>query len=237
MFSHVQFSMRVILDSLFCYPITFSVNHAAIFVWIFSRDSHDFLHSHFHLCLSQHHYLIALHQPPAEMLQPGHCPSSHFSEDSGVLTSSFWPLCSPDSHISTYAFWHDPLLPVGRHHHWLFDLTSGRLTVPSEPSSIANTAMHPHHWPSCILRAPQPVRDTCLSITNNAIPFHYLRRLFSPDFYGASHLKSPSAITASSTTSRRPRVHPAPHHRLLVSALFAASFASSRPTLVFHPPR
>ena len=53
----------------------------------FLRDFHDFLHSHFHLCLSQHHYLIALHQPPAEMLQPGRCPSSHFTEDSGVLIS------------------------------------------------------------------------------------------------------------------------------------------------------
>ena len=34
------------------------------------------------------------------MLQPGRCPSSHFTEDSGVLTSSFGQLCSPDSRTS-----------------------------------------------------------------------------------------------------------------------------------------
>ena len=34
------------------------------------------------------------------MLQPGRCPSSHFTEDSGVSTSSFGLLCSPDSRTS-----------------------------------------------------------------------------------------------------------------------------------------
>ena len=122
--------------------------------------------------------------------------------------------------------WHDSLLLVDRHLLWLFDLTSGRLTVPSEPSSIANTAMHPHHRPSCILRAPHPSETHACrlpTLSSRSLPPSALQ----PRLYGASHLKSPSAITASSITSRRPRVHPAPHHRLLVSALFAASFASS----------
>ena len=79
MFIHVFFvnvtimfsSQRVLfLDSLFCYPIMFSLNHAAIFV---QTIFHDFRHSHFYLCLSQQHYLTALHQPLAEMLQPGRC--------------------------------------------------------------------------------------------------------------------------------------------------------------------
>ena len=102
---------------------------------------HDFLHSHFHHCLSQHHYLTALHQPPAEMLQPGRRHLLTAPKIPVLWLQSLGPICSPDSHISTYAFWHDPLLPVSRFHHWLFDLTSGRLTVPSEPSSLVNTVI------------------------------------------------------------------------------------------------
>ena len=94
-------SQRVLfLDSLFVIQSCFLSTMPPFSCGYFLRDFHDFLHSHFHLCLSQHHYLIALHQPPAEMLQPGRCPSSHFTEDSGVLTSSFGLLCSPDSRTS-----------------------------------------------------------------------------------------------------------------------------------------
>ena len=99
---------------------------------------------------------------------------------------SLGPICSPDSHISTYAFWHDPLLPVSRFHHWLFDLTSGRLTVLSEPSSLVITAMHPHHRPSCILRAPHPSEThACRSPTtpSRSLPPSALQ----PRLYGASH--------------------------------------------------
>ena len=107
-----------------------------IFSW-FSSLAHSIL-------LESTHYPTALHQPLAEMLQPGRC---HLPTAPKILAlwfqSLIGPLCSPDSHISTYAFWHDSLLPDGRLHYWLsvFDLTSGRLTVPSEPSSVANTVI------------------------------------------------------------------------------------------------
>ena len=203
-------SQRVLsLDSLFCYPIMFSVNHAAIFVWIFSPwFPLDFLHSHFHHCLSQ--------QPLS------HCSASTTSWDVATRPLSVFSLyrrfrrCYLKALAYTAAqivtsphlrFWHDSLLPDGCHHHWLFDLTSGRLTVPSEPSSIANTAMHPHHRPSCILRAPHPSEThACRSPTSSSrsLPPSALQ----PRLHGASHLKDSEHITASSTTSRRPRVHP-----------------------------
>ena len=154
------------------------------------------------------------------MLQPGRCPSSHFTEDSGVLTSSFGHSAAQIV-AHHFVFWHDSLLLVDRHSPLTIrPHTSGRLTVPSEPSSIANTAMHPHHRPSCILRAPHPSEThACRSSTSpsrSSLPPSALQ----PRLHGASHLKDSEHITASSTTSRRPRVHPAPHHRLLVSALF-----------------
>ena len=192
----------------------------------FLRDFHDFLYSHIRSCLSQHHYLTALHHRllrscnPAVVIFSLHrrfrcCDSEALAYFAAQIVTSQLTL-SGTTHCCRLAVFY-----------WLFDLTSGRLTVPSEPSSIANTAMHPHHRPSCILRAPHPSEThACRSPTTSSrstLPPSALQ----PRLYGASHLKTPSAITASSTTSRRPRVHPALHHRLLVSALFAASFASS----------
>ena len=132
--------------------------------------------------------------------------------------------CScPDSHFSTYAFWHDSLLPVSRHL-LTIDLTRAThcpviapvvntviiLTIDRESSSGRHTR-HRH------LPVDRQQRH----------PARYLRRLFSPDFTERRTSKTPSIITASSTTSRRLRVQPAPHHRLFVSALFTASLASS----------
>ena len=63
--------------------------------------------------------------------------------------------------------------------------------------------------PSCILRVPHP-SETCLSINNNVIPFTVIppsALQLSPDFM--EHCitsKTPSTITASSTTSCHPRV-------------------------------
>ena len=214
-------SQRVLyLDSLFCYPIMFSVNHAAIFVWIFSPWFPYFLHSHTRSCLSQqplsHRSALTTSWDVATR------PLSVFSLRRRFRRCYLKALAYTAAQIVTSPhkrFWHDSLLPDGRHHHWLFDRTSGRLTVPSEPSSIANTAMHPHHRPSCILRAPHPSEThACRSPTtpSRSLPPSALQ----PRLYGASHLKTPSIITASSITSPHPRVHPAPHHRLLVSALF-----------------
>ena len=220
-------SQRVLfLDSLFVIQSCFLSTMPPFSCGYFLRDFHDFLHSHFHLCLSQHHYLIALHQPPAEMLQPGRCPSSHFTEDSGVLTSSFGLLCSPDSRTSLR------LLARFTAASWLsftIDYSTAYLRATHWPVRAIVASQHrhhPHHRPSCILRAPHPSETHACrlpTLSSRSLPPSALQ----PRLYGASHLKSPSAITASSTTSRRPRVHPAPHHRLLVSALFAASFASS----------
>ena len=123
------------------------------------------------------------------MLQPGRCPSCALRRRfrrcylKALAYTAAQIVTSP--HLR---FWHDSLLPDGRHHHWLFDRTSGRLTVPSEPSSIANTAMHPHHRPSCILRAPHPSEShACRSPTtpSRSLPPSALQ----PRLHGASHLK------------------------------------------------
>ena len=111
------------------------------------------------------------------------------------------------------------------------DLTSGRPTVPSEPFVDSHHRHHSHHRPRCILRAPHPSEThACRSSTtpSRSLPPSALQ----PRLHGASHLKSPSIITASSAISRRPRVYPAPHHRLLVSSLSRAS-STPRPTPVF----
>ena len=181
-------SQRVLyLDSLFCYPIMFSLNHAAIFVWIFSRDSHDFLHSHIRSCLSQHHYLTALHQPPAEMLQPGRCHLLTAPKIPALWLRSLGLLCSPDSHISTYAFWHDSLLPVAV---FFIDFRPHlRAThCPVRAIVASQHRHHPHHRPSCILRAPHPSEThACRSPTTSSrsLPPSALQ----PRFHGASHLK------------------------------------------------
>ena len=205
----------------------FSVNHAAIFVWIFSpwfpwfsSLAHSILleltTTISSLCIN--HQLRCCNPAVVRLLTLPKIPA-------------FWHQALAYSAAQIVAhhfvFWHDSLLLVDCHSPLTIrPHTSGRLTVPSEPSSIANTAMHPHHRPSCILRAPHPSETHACrlpTLSSRSLPPSALQ----PRLYGASHLKSPSAITASSITSRRPRVHPAPHHRLLVSALFAASFASS----------
>ena len=131
------------------------------------------------------------------------------------------------------AFWHQALaytaaqIVTSPHLRFL-----ARLTAARWPSS--SLTIRPH------LRATHcPVRAIVAS--QHRHPVHYLRRLFSPDFTECRiSTKTPSTITASSTgTSRRPRVHPAPHHRLLVSALFTASLAPSTSTSYasLHQPR
>ena len=153
----------------------------------FLRDFHDFLHSHIRSCLSQHHYLTALHHRllrscnPAVVIFSLHrrfrcCDSEALAYFAAQIVTSQLTLSG-----TTHCCW----LAV---FYWLFDLTSGRLTVPSEPSSIANTAMHPHHRPSCILRAPHPSEThACRTPTSSSrsLPPSALQ----PRLHGASHHK------------------------------------------------
>ena len=144
--------------------------------------------------------------------------------------------CScPDSHFSTYAFWHDSLLPVSWHQ-LTIDLT--RATHCPVIAPVVNTVII-----LTIDRASSTGRHTRQRHMPRRPPTTPSRSLppsaLQPRLHGASHLKDSEHITASSTTSRRPRVHPAPHHRLLVSALFTASLAPSTSTSYasLHQPR
>ena len=203
----------------------------------FLRDFHDFLYSHTRSCLSQqplsHRSALTTSWDVATR------PLSVFSLRRRFRRCYLKALAYTAAQIVTsphLRFWHDSLLPDGRHHHWLFDRTSGRLTVPSEPSSIANTAMHPHHRPSCILREPHPSEThACRSPTSSSrsLPPSALQ----PRLHGASHLKDSEhhhRVEHHFTPHTRSS---APHHRLLVSALFAASRASSMFCTILHPSR
>ena len=145
--------------------------------------------------------------------------------------------CScPDSHFSTYAFWHDSLLPVSRH---LLTIDLTRATHCPVIAPVVNTVII-----LTIDRASSSGRHTRQRHMpvdrQQRHPVHYLRRLFSPDF-------TERRITSKDSEhhhrvehhSRRPRVLPAPHHRLLVSALFTASLAPSTSTSYasLHQPR
>ena len=140
-----------------------------------------------------------------------------------------------------FVFWHDSLLLVDCHSPLTIrPHTSGRLTVPSEPSSLVNIAII--LTIDLAASSGRHTRQRHMPVDRQQRhPVHrYLRRLFSHDFTERRTLKTPSTITASSTTSRRPRVQsPAPHHRLLVSALFHRfpRIVHPRSTQVFHPPR
>ena len=194
----------------------------------FLRDFHDFLYSHTRSCWSQqplsHRSALTTSWDVATR------PLSVFSLRRRFRRCYLKALAYTAAQIVTsphLRFWHDSLLPDGRHHHWLFDRTSGRLTVPSEPSSIANTAMHPHHRPSCILRAPHPSEThACRSPTTPScsLPPSALQ----PRLHGASHhfkrlrASSPrrapftpptrSSSSASSPARERPFL-PLPSHR------------------------
>ena len=236
-------SQRVLsLDSLFCYPIMFSANHAAIFVWIFSPwfpwfsslahsillESTTTISS---LCIN--HQLRCCNLAVVRLLTAPKIPA--------LLLQSLGPLCSPDSHIST--------LTLSRTTHccrlaviFMTIRPYLRATHCTVRAIVASQHRHhPHHRPSCILRATHPSEThACRSPTTPScsLPPSALQ----PRLYGASHHTSKDSEhhhTASSATSRRLRVHPAPHHRLLVSALFTASLAPSTSTSYasLHQPR
>ena len=182
----------------------------------FLRDFHDFLHSHFHLCLSQHHYLIALHQPPAEMLQPGRCPSSHFTEDSGVLTSSFGLLCSPDSRTSLR------LLARFTAASWLsftIDYSTAYLRAthcPVRAIVVVNTVII--LTIDLAASSGRHTRQRHMPVDRqHRHPAHYLRRLFSPDFTERRTSKTPS------TSPRRAPLHAA--HAFIQLRIIACSWA------------
>ena len=227
MFSHVQFSTRVIFgfaillsNHVFCQPCRhFRVDIFSV-ISIFSSLAHSILLESTttisSLCIN--HQLRCCNPAVVRLLTAPKIPA--------LLPQSLGLHCSPDSHFSpqtllarlTAARWPSSSLTIRPH------LRATHCPVRAIVDS--QHRLHPHHRPSCILRAPHPSETHACrlpTLSSRSLPPSALQ----PRLYGASHLKSPSAITASSTTSRRPRVHPAPHHRLLVSALFAASFASS----------
>ena len=179
------------------------------------------------------------------MLQPGRCPSFigsslvvYCTEDSGVVNSKPWPTAaqivastltlSGTNHCCRLAVFFIDYRPHLRATH-----------CPVRAIVDSQHRHHPHHRPSCILRAPHPSEThACRSQQRHSA--RYLRRLFSPDF-------TERRITSKDSEhhhrvehhSRRPRVLPAPHHRLLVSALFHRfpRIVHPRSTQVFHPPR
>ena len=143
--------------------------------------------------------------------------------------------CS-DSHFSTYAFWHDSLLPVSRH---LLTIDLTRATHCPVIAPVVNTVII-----LTIDRASSSGRHTRqrhLPVDRQQRhPARYLRRLFSPDLiHGASHLKDSEHHHCVEHHFTPPTRSSAPHHRLLVSALFTASLAPSTSTSYasLHQPR
>ena len=237
MFSHVQFSTRVIFgfaillsNHVFCQPCRhfrvdiFSVismiffTRTSIFAWVNTTILLLCINRQLKCCNPAVVRLLTLPKIPAFWYQA----LAYFAAQ--IVAHHF-------------VFWHDSLLLVDCHSPLTIrPHTSGRLTVPSEPSSIANTAMHPHHRPSCILRAPHPSEThACRSPTSSSrsLPPSALQ----PRLHGASHLKDSEHHHRVEHHFTPPTRSSAPHHLLLVSALFAASRASSMSCTILHPSR
>ena len=160
----------------------FSLNHAAIFVWIFSRAFHDFLHSHIRSCLSQHHhcYLTALHHRllrccnPAVVIFSLHrrfrcCDFKALAYTAAQIVTSPLTLSGiihfvrwPSSHCLSTS---PPGDSLSRQSHSSIAITAIILTIDLAASSGRHTRQrhmpvdHQQHHPA-----------------------RYLRRLFSPDF-------------------------------------------------------
>ena len=220
-------SQRVLfLDSLFVIQSCFLSTMPPFSCGYFLRDFHDFLHSHIRSCLSQHHYHTALHQPPAEMLQPGRCHLLTCTEDSGVVTSKPWPTAAAQIVTSQ-------LMLSGTTHccrladiYWLS--TSYQGDSLSRHRAGSQHRHHPHHRPSMHPPGATPVRDTCLSIANNAIPFITSVGSSAPTSRSVASLqKTPSIITASST------IHAA--HAFFQLRIIACSWAPFSPLLSHRP--
>ena len=138
--------------------------------------------------------------------------------------------CScPDSHFSTYAFWHDSLLPVSRH---LLTIDLTRATHCPIIVPVVNTVII-----LTIDRASSSGRHTRQRHMpvdrQQRHPARYLRRLFSPDFTERRTSKTPS------TSPRWAPLHAA--HAFIQLRIIACSWAPfsqlpahrPRPTLVF----
>ena len=228
MFSHVQFTTRVISGFAVRYPITFSVNHAAIFVWIFSRDSHDFLHSHTRSCLSQqplsHRSALTTSWDVATR------PLSVFSLRRRFRRCYLKALAYTAAQIVTsphLRFWHDSLLPDGRHHHWLSTLPPGD-SLSRQSHRRSQHRPHPHHRPSCILRAPHPSETHACrlpTLSSRSLPPSALQ----PRLHGASHHLQ--RLRASSP--RRAPLHAA--HVSIQLRIIACSWAPFSPLPAYRP--
>ena len=227
MFSHVQFSTRVIFgfaillsNHVFCQPCRhFRVD-------IFLRDFHDFLHSHIRSCLSQ--------------TSLSHCSASTTSWNVATRAVVIFSLhrrfrrcdfealahCScSDSHFSTYAFWHDSLLPVSRH---LLTIDLTRATHCPVIAPVVNTVII-----LTIDRASSSGRHTRqrhMPVDRQQRPSRSLPpSALQPRLHGASASlqKTPSIITASST------IHAA--HAFFQLRIIACSWAPFSPLLSHRP--
>ena len=226
------------LDSLFCYLIMFSLNHATIFVWIFSRDF-PWISSLAHSILLESTPLSRRSASTTSWnVATRPLSSSHCTEDSGIVPLKPWPTAAAQIVTSQLMlFWHDSLLPVSRH---LLTIDLTRATHCSVIAPVVNTVIIVTIDLHVAASSGRHTRQRHMPVDRQQRhPARYLRRLFSPDFTERRiSTKTPSTITASSTISRRLRVHPAPHHhRLLVSALFTAYRVSSTSYASLHQPR
>ena len=237
MFSHVQFSTRVIFgfaillsNHVFCQPCRhFRVDK---FSWFSSLALSSLLESPSLFSCTASLLL-------AEMFNPGRCPLLTAPKIPALWHRSLGSHCSTDSFISTLSVrrftatniefytvcWHDSLLLVDRHHHWLSTLPPGD-SLSRQSHRRSQHRHHPHHRPSCILRAPNPSETYASSIVNIVIPLitsvgssaSTLRSVASKDsehHHRVEHHFTPptrSSSSASSPARERPFL-PLPSHR------------------------
>ena len=173
--NHVQFTTRVI----FGFAILLS-NHVYLqprrdfrvdkISWFSSLALSSLLEST--------HYLTALHQSLAEMFQSGRCHLPAAPKIPALRCRSLCPLCSQDSRISTYAFWHDccrlAVFSIDYRPYLRATHCPVRVIVGSQHRH------HPHHRLSIFLRATYP-SEPCLVDHHHRHPPRYLRWLFSLD--------------------------------------------------------
>ena len=226
-------SQRVLfLDSLFVIQSCFLSTMPPFSCGYFLRDFHDFLHSHTRSCLSQqplsHRSALTTSWDVATR------PLSVFSLRRRFRRCYFKALAYTAAQIVT-----SPLTPPGTIHCcWLAvssltirpDLRATHCPVRAIVDSQHRHASSGRHTRQRHMPVDRQQRH----------PVHYLRRLFSPD-------STERRITSKDSEHHHrvehhftpPTRHPAPHHRLLVSALFTASLAPSTSTFYasLHQPR
>ena len=183
-----QFTTRVISGFAVRYPIMFSVNHAAIFVWIFSPWFPWF--SSLALPSLLESTPLSYCSASTTSWNVATRPLSVFSLYRRFRRFDFkpWPTAAAQIvALQLRAFWHDSLLPVEPT--FTIDYSTSYLRATHCPVIAHRRSQHrhhPHHRPSCILRAPHPSEThACRSPTtpSRSLPPSALQ----PRLHGASH--------------------------------------------------